>query len=283
MPKFVALSDLLLRGRGAVSADVDEEIASHIEARARALAESGMPPDEAHAEALRRFGDVMETRRSMVTYAMRQRGRARRRDRLENTLMDMRHTLRQLRRSPGFAGAVILTLALGIGATSAMFGVLDRLLLRPPSQVREPDRMARLYLHYLEGAQEITITEISYRRFDELRRGASDVMDLAAVSDNNVIVGSGEEARQVRGALVTGNFWSLLGARPALGRFFTLADEAPPEGSPLVVLGHGYWRDAYGAAGVLRGEQQRILVIVGRGNVVAREHSGDGDEAEPTA
>ncbi|HSA55713.1 MAG TPA: ABC transporter permease [Gemmatimonadaceae bacterium] len=247
MPKVLSLSDLLLRGRGAVSNDVDEEIALHIDARARALVQEGLSPDAARAEALRRFGDVSATRRSMVTSAMRQRGRARRRDQMENTLMDLRHTVRQLRRSPGFASAVVITLALGIGATSAMFGVLDRLLLRPPSDVREPERLGRLYLHRLDEGQEITITEVSYHRFDELRRGAAAAIDVAAAYYGPVVTGNSENARQVRGALVSGNFWSVLGARPALGRFFTLADETPPDGTPLAVLGHGFWRDAYGA------------------------------------
>jgi predicted permease len=267
MPRLLALGDLLLRGRRSVAADVDDEIALHLEARIQALVDRGLSPEAARAEAFRRFGDVRATRRSMYGSALRQRGRARRRDRLESAFMDMRHTLRQLRRSPGFALGVVLTLALGIGANAAMFGVLDRLLLRPPSQVREPDRVGRLYLHQLDGAQEITITETSYRRLRDLREGAASVIEVAGVYQGPVVVGAAQTARQMRGVLASGNFWSVLGAQPAIGRFFGPADDMPPEGTSVAVLGNGFWRDAYGADSSVIGSQldigTRRFTIVG--------------------
>src|SRR5262245_20449982 len=126
-----------LRRRADVAADVDAEIAAHLEARERQLIESGMPADRAHIEALRQFGNVGETREAMYASALRQFGRARRRDRLVTALGDARFALRQLRRSPVFATGVVVTLALGIAANASMFDVLDRLLLRPPAHVRD--------------------------------------------------------------------------------------------------------------------------------------------------
>ena len=244
----------ILRDRADIRTDVDDEIAAHLEATTSALIATGLDPDAARAEAQRRFGDVATTRRAMTTSAMRQHGRVRRRDRLDAFFFDLRYSLRQLRRSPGFAASVIVTLGLGLGANAAMFGLLDRLLLRPPEHVREPSRVRRVYLQIPEDNRLATVTEVSYRRLTELQRGANEVMDLAAIVQNPLVAGEGEDAREIRGSLVSPNFFAMLGVRPHLGRFI----DAGEAGAQEVVLGFDWWRNAYGADSTVIGRTLRL-------------------------
>ena len=244
----------LLRGRRDIRSDVDDEIAAHLEQTIRSLIASGLDPDAARAEAHRRFGDVATTRRAMTTSAMRQYGRLRRRDRFDAFAFDLRYSLRQLRRSPGFAASVIVTLGLGIGANAAMFGLLDRLLLRPPAHVREPDQIRRVYLHIPDGAQQALVTEVSYHRLSELQRDAADAIDLAGMVQTPFVAGEAEDAREIRDALVSPNFFPMLGVRPHLGRFL----HQGVEGAQEVVLGFEWWRSAHGADSTVIGRTIRI-------------------------
>jgi putative ABC transport system permease protein len=244
----------LLRGRNDIRSDVDDEIAAHLEETTRALIATGLDPDAARAEARRRFGDLATTRRHMTSSALRQHGRLRRRDRLDALAFDLRYSLRQLRRSPGFAASVIVTLGLGIGANAAMFGLLDRLLLRPPVQVREPDQVRRVYLHIPEDAQETVVTEVSYRRLTELQREAADAIDLAGVVRVPFVAGEAEDAREIRGAIASPNFFPMLGVRPHLGRFMNHGDDGAQE----VVLGFEWWHNAHGSDSTMIGRTIRI-------------------------
>src|SRR5688500_1388893 len=256
----------LLRGRVAIRTDVDDEIAAHLEETTRALIATGLDPDAARAEAQRRFGDVATTRRAMTSSAMRQHGRTRRRDRLEAFTFDLRYSLRQLRRSPGFAASVILTLGLGLGANAAMFGLLDRLLLRPPAHVRAPEQVRRVYLSEPEGTTNVTVTEVSYRRLVELREATAGAIDLAAFYEGPFVAGDGEGAREIRGAVASPNFFTMIGVRPHIGRFFA-ASEVGPDGPAEVVLGFEWWRNAHGADSTILGRTIRIgtgrFIVIG--------------------
>jgi putative ABC transport system permease protein len=244
----------LLRGRRDIRSDVDDEIITHLEQTTRALIASGLDPEAASAEAHRRFGDLDTTRRAMTTSAMRQYGRLRRRDWLDAFAFDLRYSLRQLRRSPGFTASVIVTLGLGLGANAAMFGLLDRLLLRPPPHVREPAQVRRVYLHIPEDNRFATVTEVSYKRLTELQRAAATAIDLAGMVQNRFIAGEGEEAREIRGAVVSPNFFPMLGVRPFLGRFMDPGDA----GAQQVVLGFNWWQNAYGSDSSVIGRTIRI-------------------------
>ena len=244
----------LLRGRNDIRSDVDDEIAVHLEETTRTLIATGLDPDAARAEARRRFGDVATTRRHMTSSALRQHGRLRRRDRLDALAFDLRYSLRQLRRSPGFAASVILTLGLGIGANAAMFGLLDRLLLRPPAHVREPEQVRRVYLHIPEDAREAVVTEVSYRRLTELQRAAANAIDLAGMVRVPFVAGEAEDAREIRGAMASPNFFPVLGVRPHLGRFMSHGEAGAQE----VVLGFEWWRNAHGSDTTMIGRTIRI-------------------------
>lgn len=191
---------------------------------------------------------------------------------------DLLLALRGARRRPAFTLFVVLTLGLGIGANSAMFGILDRLLLSPPPYVEDPGRVARLLI---EGSPRngarTTMYTVSYPDFVDLRDQTRSFSHIAAVSTRQMILGRGEEARPVVGAKVSGGYFGLLGARPALGRFFGEEEDQPPAGTPVAVVGHGFWEreldaspEALGRPVVLDGTAYTVIGVAPPG------FTGDG-------
>ncbi|HEU4631509.1 MAG TPA: ADOP family duplicated permease [Gemmatimonadaceae bacterium] len=235
------------RSRRQIATEVDDEIHFHLEARAEQLARLGLSTAEARRAAEARFGDLERTRRALRESTRRREGRMRRRERLEAIGHDLRFALRQLRRQPGFAVVAVLTLAAGIAANAVMFGVIDRLLLRPPPHVVAPERVSRLYLRqWDEDGGERTTANISYRRLLELRDGGRAVADVAGYLADEFLLGRGDDAERVRGAYATASLFPLLGVRPVLGRFFGEAEDRPPDGARVVVLGYGLWQRRFG-------------------------------------
>jgi putative ABC transport system permease protein len=160
-------------------------------------------------------------------------------------IRDFRLALRLAARRPILSGAIIATLALGIGATTAVFGIV-RAVLSQSAPFRDAERLAILWLS--EPTRSEPFVEVSYPDFLDWRRDASDIFEsLAAVPPVNfeaTLSGHGEP-RQVRGRAVTTNFFDVLGAAPAFGRTF-LTSEEPAGASRVVVLGHGLWQELFG-------------------------------------
>jgi predicted permease len=153
----------------------------------------------------------------------------------------VRFAARSLVRSPGFSAAVVLTLALGLGANTTMFGVLDTLLFKPPAHVQDPGRVQRLYLFKSYGPGMVfTGTQASFPEYGRLR-DVSAFQALAASFFAQVSVGRGADARQADVSAVTASYFSLLGVQPALGRFFDSTEERLG-GTPVAVVSWRYWR-----------------------------------------
>jgi len=171
---------------------------------------------------------------------------------LDDLLQDIRYALRGLRRSPGFAATVILTLGLGIGANAAMFGVIDRLMFRPYPYLRDPATVDRVYLQ-LSGRNDATTTSVSfpYTRYLDLRRWTSSFSESAAFVAARHAIGSGEDAREHPVYGVSASFFDFFEARPAAGRYFGPAEDALPAGTDVVVLGHRFWQAELGGRNVL--------------------------------
>ncbi len=163
---------------------------------------------------------------------------------------DARYAVRQLRRSPGFAAAATITLALGIGANATMFGVIDRLLLQPPAGVVDPatvvvPSLTRTFSGPGEPAVRDTQAALSYPIYADLAR-AGAFERVAAYRSRTLTLRSGLQARLARGVATTGGYFATLGTRPAVGRFYAdaEADEAP--GADVVVLSHAFWKSEFG-------------------------------------
>src|SRR6476620_9623999 len=239
--------------------DVDAEIAFHLEARVAQLVARGMSPDAARSEAQRRFGNIEQARHTLTSSASGRETRMELRELLGNVGQDLRYAARGMRKNPGFTAAVVLTLALGTGANATMFGVVDRLLLQPPAYLQSPDEVHRVYLT-ANGDNFGTMigTNQSYRRYQDLIQHARSASQIAAQYETDLVFGTGEAAHEERTGLVSASFWPLFGVQPALGRFFTSTEDQLPQGTPVAVLGYGYWQSHFGGARDVIGKPIRI-------------------------
>lgn len=194
---------------------------------------------------------------------------------------EARYALRAFRRQPAFATGIILTFALAIGVNATMFGLVSRLMLSPPPGIRDADAVARIgYRHLTEDGEEFVMSTGSYPAFRAVQSvsGAFDV--VAASRADSVTVGSGTELSRVAALGVSGEYFHLLGAAPMLGRLIAASDDAGAAGGRVVVLGHGYWRMAFGGdRGVIGREivlDDQPFTIVG---VAPPGFNGDGQSA----
>ena len=157
---------------------------------------------------------------------------------------EVHFALRGIRRRPAFTAVVATTLAFGIGANTMMFGILDRLLFQAPAHVADPDHVLVINTHQ-KGATNVQTSQ-SYGLYKALRAGVGDFVDVAVATPAArrlyYPLGNGVDAGQIVASLVSGNYFSLLGVRPVIGRFFTLDEETEDAPQDLAVIGYGIWQ-----------------------------------------
>ena len=213
--------------------DLSEEIQEHLEERIADLVAGGMSRRDAAAAARREFGNVALIQQDSRTVW--------RWPSIENLILDVRYGLRSLRKSPGFTVVVVLTLALGIGANTAIFSVVNAVLLRP---LPFPDASRLLDISTRSTLFDFEYLNVSLPDIAEIRATASA---LAAISPyqyaSKELAGEGKP-EHIEGADVSEDFFALLGIRPLYGRTFLSSDMQP--GSPAVILGHSLWRERFG-------------------------------------
>jgi predicted permease len=176
---------------------------------------------------------------------------------LDHIQQDVRYALRGLRRSPGFSIGVMATLALGIGANAAMFGVVDRLMFRPYPMLRDPSTVHRVYLQWNERETTRTAYSTEYARYLDFTRWTTSFEKFAAFFPTTRSVGRGEATRERGIAAVSASYFDFFDARPALGRFFSPDEDVTPKGAQVVVLGNGFWQSEFGGREVI-GESLQI-------------------------
>jgi predicted permease len=226
---------------------VNEEMALHLELRTKQLVAEGWEPAAAAEEARRRFAAEKRDLEELYHSARERSARLQLRERLESWSQDIRYGARSLQRDPPLTVFVVLTLALGLGANVTAFGLVDRLLLRPPAGVTDWSRVVRLYGTVEDQTGTHTSSWIPFRIYEATKESASTLSSIAAFRQTQVRLGRGENAQRARAVTSLGSVFQTMGTRPLAGRFFTPQEDAASVG-PLAVLSESLWRTRYGAA-----------------------------------
>jgi putative ABC transport system permease protein len=240
--------------KASVENEVDAEFDFHVEMRTREYIARGMDPDAARRAAVARFGDIAgvnaecrsigtQTERHMVTTEY-----------LAELNHDVRFAVRQLIKAPAFTIVAVLTLALGVGATTAIFSAVEAVVLRPfpyPSS----DRLVFAFTHWTFGDGGTSVGD-----YTEWRRRSRSFAQLGAFSFKGVTISNGDSPDRVTAAYTTAATFPMYGVKPQLGRVFT-SDEDRPGHDGVVVLSDGFWRRNFAAAPDVAG---RTMTVNGR-------------------
>ena len=249
--------------------DLEEEMQSHLQNAAEENAENGMSTEEARHAAQRQFGNQLllrEAAREIWCWRW-----------LEALAQDLAHGLRMFRRNPGFTATVVLTLALGIGATTAIFTVVNGVLFRP-LPYPEPDRL----VYISNQVQGRPVSSLAYTRdYAQWTRYSRTLSVLAGYADYRANSAGQTEAERVTCGLATSTLFPLLGVQPVLGRGF-LPQEDRPGGRPVALLEHAFWQRRFdgdtGAVGktiMLDDKAYTIIGVLPRSFRIPDRYSGN--------
>jgi predicted permease len=237
--------------------DLDQDIRDHIDRETQDNIDRGMSPEEARYAAVRKFGNVTrvkEDTREVWTFVW-----------LEQLAQDIHFGLRMLAKSPGFAAVAILTLALGIGANTAIFSLVDAVLLRS-LPVQNPSQLVLLQwrarnspnihgymnsgdcpLNVMPGAANPYGCSFSEPMFREIAQASIFAATTAFANSGRLNLTGNGPATVINGQLVSGDFFRTMGLKAAAGRLFEAADDTP-SAAPVAVLNYGYWQSAFGGS-----------------------------------
>ena len=229
------LLTLLRRGRRA--RDIDDEIAFHLAMRQAEHERAGLPPEIARRSAARQFGNVTalkEQTREMWTFPS-----------FESLVRDLRYALRTLRRAPAFTLVAVLVLAIGIGATTAMFSLVDSMLVRGLPYPKADGLV--VLIGNVQRAAGIERRGNSYPDHVDWRARATSFDDMAAYTTLNTTLLGSDEPEPIPSEAVSPPYFSLLGVSPTYGRVFRPDEDAVPNRDAVTILGDGLWRRRFGA------------------------------------
>ena len=246
-----SLREMLARITGFFTADradgdLRDELQAHLDMETAEYIRRGMSPEEARRKALLASGGMTQAAEAVRD----QRGLPW----VEGLVADIRYAVRSLRHAPAFAAIVVVTLALGIGANTAIFSVVRGVLLKPLPH-RDGNRL--IYLRQSTDGPGGDNISFSVPEVRDLRNGAPSLGRIAEYSEWNVVHQSDEGAVRVSVGLVTGNYFDVMGLSPILGRLTQPADDGPAA-PPVVVLTHDYWMKRFGGDSSIVGKQLRM-------------------------
>lgn len=231
-----------------VQADIDDELAFHFQTRIAELTEQGITPDAARARALDEFGDVNVVRDHLHAIDERMARRESRIERLDGWRQDVLYAARSLRRTPGVTLAIIVTLALGLGANAAMFSVLNAVFLRPPAGVARPGDLRRLWTELTFQSGRQFWSGYDYQQYVAVKEALTGLGTTTVYrAAGEVKAGRGAAASKAVMASASSDLLPMLGVRPAIGRFFTADEDRLGAGQRVVVASHAYWTRALDA------------------------------------
>ncbi|MGH7500561.1 MAG: ADOP family duplicated permease [Longimicrobiales bacterium] len=248
------------RRAGGVEGEVADEVAFHLESRIEALVAGGMERGAAAARARAEFGDEVAARAELSAIDRRRVRRDRRRNLLEDSRQDVQLAVRTLLRRPSYAIVAVLTLALGIGAASSMFAVVDAVLLRPLPFV-EPDRLA---LIWGVAGPDRDVRGASHPEVADWRERTRSFGEVSIYDEMTLDVSRDGAPEQLEAETVSPGYFELLGATPFMGRFFVADDDVPGIMAP-VVISHALWQRRHGGAPGIVGT---TLVLDGRPSII---------------
>jgi predicted permease len=230
--------------------DLDDELAFHLEMRVRELVDEGLSETAARAEARRRFGDMGRIQSECRWIRKQGETRVRRAAYLEELRRDLGYGARQLWGHRAFAGIALLTLSIGIGATSSIYSVLRAVVLRP-LVFENPDRIVIVG----ENWQNLGPTNVSIGNFTDWKRASEDLFEeLAALDYESFNLSDTGDPERVLGGRVSHGFFELLGMPPLHGRWF-LPEEDRPGNARVAILSQRLWERRYGADPGILGRQ----------------------------
>jgi predicted permease len=236
--------------RSALEQELDDELRFHVERETEKYVREGLSRADAERRAHLAFGG-MDRIKDDTRDA---RGVAR----VESIGQDLRYAWRGLRAKPGFTAAVVVALGLGVGANTMMFGIVDRLLFRPPPYLADADRVHRVYMRYIWNGDENIERSMSYLRYTELASLASSFDRVAAFARRELAIGTGVESREMTVAPVSAAYFDFFDAPPAIGRYFTRAEDTTPAGANVAVLGYGLWQSRFAGRNDALGQTIKI-------------------------
>ena len=229
-------------GDRSIERDIDDELAFHLAMREEKLRRLGLAPDAARAGAYDRFGDTTAVRDECLTIDRQYAREVRLMEWLESLWSDFQYALRTFRRMPTFTAVATITLALGIGATTAMFTLVNSILLRP-LPYPESERIVRIIQSYPEiGLDTWGLNQVNLAMY---RDRATDFASFAGYRGGSVTVQGPNGPQRIPILRVTEGFFRTIGVGPTLGRAFT-AEEDSPGKNTVMILGYGTWRSRFG-------------------------------------
>ena len=240
----------LLR-RAQADQELDDELRDHLERKTEEYLAHGMTQEDAHRRARLDLDGIEQTKEKCRD--------TRKVNWIQDLVQDFRYGLGVLRKSPSFTAVVILTLALGIGASTVIFSVVNGVLLRPLPYPNH-DRLVRIgETHPRNGCGFCgTLGNVTYANFNDLERAATTVGNIAAFRQWLFNLTGEGEPEQVPGALVSGNFFAAFGSQPILGRVITPEEDAPGADNHVAVLSYALWQRRFGADPRIIGKTLRI-------------------------
>ena len=241
----------LRRRPNAVRNEVDEELRIHLEMRIEELRANGLSPDEARREAERQFGDIEGTRRYCRRQDLEKENRVQRLLFVQDLAQDVRIGLRNLLRVPALALTVVVTVGLGIGATTAIFAAVNAALLQP-LPYKDPDRLVRIYTDAPPNLYPFSVAD-----YLALEAQQTHFEQIAGYRGRAMAFSNGAIAERLTGREVTWTYFRLLGITPAIGRDFT-EQEGRPGHPRAVVISHGLWERRLGSRRDVVGQPIRL-------------------------
>ena len=242
MPRFPGVRPAFRWPWRTAAQDVDDEMEFHVDMRAAELEKEGMPSARAREKARREFGDFEAARATLAAGATRSKRQAPGEAAMELIAQDLRIALRSLRRAPGYVVVVLTALAIGIGSATAVFSVIDGVLLKPLAYADSH----RLYALFSAHQRQGDFFPPSHLDVMDLREQGSAVADIAVARGDVFVLKGTETPERVLVAMVTPGFLDILRVPPLMGRTFSAAEERG-EGEAVVVLSHRAWRARLGS------------------------------------